>query len=51
MSIRANNPRFQAVVLYDWGDALLGQADWVQAEQKFQKAHDLRQENVRIIEA
>ena len=36
-----NNPRFLAAVLYHWGDALVGQSDWVQAEQKFQRANNL----------
>lgn len=35
------NPRLQGMVLYDWGNVLLSQADWAQAEQKFQKAYDL----------
>jgi DNA-binding SARP family transcriptional activator/predicted ATPase/Tfp pilus assembly protein PilF len=41
-AVQVNNPRFQAAVLYDWGNALLGQADWAQAEQKYQKAYELR---------
>ncbi|MCP4427840.1 MAG: tetratricopeptide repeat protein, partial [Chloroflexi bacterium] len=35
------NPRLQGMVLYDWGNVCLNQTDWVQAEQKFQKAYDL----------
>ena len=37
------NPRFLAAVLYQWGNVLLGQADWAQAEQKFQQAYELWQ--------
>jgi len=37
------NPRFLAAVLYRWGNALLGRADWTQAKQKFQGAYDLWQ--------
>jgi DNA-binding SARP family transcriptional activator/predicted ATPase/Tfp pilus assembly protein PilF len=37
------NPRFLAAVLYQWGNVLLSQADWTQAEQKFQQAYDLWQ--------
>jgi tetratricopeptide (TPR) repeat protein len=40
---RLQNPRFLAAVLYYWGLALLSQADWAQAGQKFQKAYELRQ--------
>jgi tetratricopeptide (TPR) repeat protein len=28
-------------ILYDWGNVLVNQADWVNAEQKFQRAYDL----------
>jgi tetratricopeptide (TPR) repeat protein len=31
----------QARVLYDWGNVLLNQAEWANAEQKYQKAYDL----------
>jgi tetratricopeptide (TPR) repeat protein len=37
------NPRFLAAVLYQWGNVLLSQADWTQAEQKFQGAYNLWQ--------
>jgi len=40
---QVQNPRFLAAVLYHWGIILLSQADWAQAEQKFQKAYDLWQ--------
>jgi hypothetical protein len=40
-ALQRSNPRFQAAVLYHWGNALLSQANWTQAEQKFQKAYDL----------
>ncbi len=45
---RKNNPRFKAAVLYHWGNALLSQSDWAQAEQKFQKANDLWQGSGQI---
>lgn len=38
---QVGNPRFLAAVLCEWGYVLLSQADWAQAEQKFQKANDL----------
>jgi tetratricopeptide (TPR) repeat protein len=28
-------------ILYDWGNVLVNQAEWVDAEQKFQRAYDL----------
>jgi tetratricopeptide (TPR) repeat protein len=42
---------FQAGILYAWGNILLNQEDWANAEEKFQKAYDLRQGSGRIEQA
>ena len=42
---KVQNPRFQAAVLYHWGNVLSDQEDWAQAEEKFQKAFELWQES------
>jgi tetratricopeptide (TPR) repeat protein len=42
---------FKAAVLYDWGDVFLNQQDWVNAEQKYQEAYNLRHGSGRIEEA
>ncbi len=43
-AVLVQNPRFLAAVLYHLGNVLLSQADWAEAEQKFQKAYELWQE-------
>ena len=42
---------FKAAVLYYWGNVLLSQQDWANAEQKFQKSYDLRHGSGRTEEA
>jgi tetratricopeptide (TPR) repeat protein len=42
---------FKAAVLYAWGDVFLSRQDWVNAEQKYQEAYDLRHGAGRIEEA
>ncbi|MFZ0544665.1 MAG: tetratricopeptide repeat protein [Candidatus Promineifilaceae bacterium] len=42
---------FKAGVLYTWGNVLLSQGEWGSAEEKFQKAYDLRQGSGRTEQA
>lgn len=50
-AVQIQNPRFQAAILYGWGNALLGKADWAGAEQKFQQAYELKQQAGQIEQA